>query len=210
MPTVTPLGRLKSGGRERNRTSRRVQALTPFRAELLVRSDPYLVKLAEGAEPIPQAAGAAGRRGVGRVVVTVAAAVSPILDIPSRYGFGGRREARTPTGFHPTGLANRRDEPIFACLPLRHAVRCTTCRMAPAADMRLVPAPGAAPGVREALPLYRRLGSLAPINRYLSGMDSHHHDGVQSAASYCWMTRESLPRQDSHLHRRVQSAEAYF
>ena len=63
------------------------------------------------------------------------------FEFPSRYGFGGRREARTPTGFRPDRFSK----------PARR-----TCIRLPS----VVPVPGAAPGVRSAPPLYRRLGSL--------------------------------------------------
>ena len=49
-----------------------------------------------------------------------------------------------------------------------------------------LPVPGAAPGVRCALPLYRRLGSLVPNKPvWLSRQESHLHGRVQSAVAYC-------------------------
>ena len=59
-----------------------------------------------------------------------------ILDQPDTLHIGGRRETRTPTGLTRTGLANRRDEPLFAFLPKQFegagAYPASRCRGRPA------------------------------------------------------------------------------
>lgn len=103
-----------TGGRERNRTPRRREPLTPFRAELLVHSDPYqrTSNREGGGCRIPQAADAAG--WYGGVAPSLARRPRTRLD---PFKLRGRRESRTPTGSLRAGLADRRDNPIFACLP---------------------------------------------------------------------------------------------
>src|SRR5581483_10036068 len=122
MPTVTPLGRLKICGRERNRTSRRRGRLLRFeRSSSSVRT-PTSSEIGGGGGAHPASrwrGGPARRRPLGSHGRGGRLAC---FGYPLQVLIGGRREARTPTSLRSTGLANRRDEPIFACLPL--AMRC--------------------------------------------------------------------------------------